>query len=68
MAPAAASLTLADALFTAGLVDQLRLRIVPVLIGDGRSLTPANLGERRLRLDHTEAKPTGHVTLAHDVR
>src|ERR1700752_5077535 len=44
------SLTRADALFEAGLVDQLRLRLVPVLIGEGRSFTPRDLGERRLRL------------------
>ncbi len=62
------SLTLADALFEAGLVDQLRLRLVPVLIGEGRSFTPERLGERRLALDHTVAHPTGHVTLAYEVR
>jgi dihydrofolate reductase len=62
------SLTLADALFEAGLVDQLRLRIVPVLIGEGRSFTPTRLGERRLALDHTVSMPSGHVTLAYDVR
>ena len=62
------SLRLADALFAAGHVDQLRLRIVPVLIGDGRSFTPSALGERRLRLSHTDSKPSGHVTLAYEVR
>ena len=62
------SLTLADALFEAGLVDQLRLRLVPVLIGEGRSFTPARLGERRLSLDHTVQQPSGHVTLAYEVR
>ena len=59
---------LADALFEAGLVDQLRLRILPVLIGEGRSFTPASLGERRLALDHVVSHPTGHVTLAYEVR
>jgi len=62
------SLTLADALFEAGLVDQLRLRVVPVLIGAGRSFTPDRLGERRLALDHTGQQPSGHVTLAYEVR
>jgi dihydrofolate reductase len=62
------SLTLADALFEAGLVDRLRLRLVPVLIGQGRSFTPARLGERRLALDHVVQQPSGHVTLAYEVR
>ena len=62
------SLTLADALFEAGLVDQLRLRLVPVLIGAGRSFTTARLGERRLALDHTIQQSSGHVTLAYEVR
>ena len=39
------SLTLADALFEAGLVDELRLRVVPVLIGEGRSFTPRRSSE-----------------------
>ena len=62
------SLTLADSLFDAGLVDELRLRIVPVLIGEGRSFTPASLGERRLALDHVVSHPTGHVGLTYRVR
>jgi dihydrofolate reductase len=62
------SLTLADALFVAGLVDVLRLRVVPVLIGDGRSFTPADLGERRLTLDHVEPHPSGYVGLTYRVR
>lgn len=61
------SLTLADALFEAGLVDGLRLRIVPTLIGAGRSFTPDRLGDRRLALDHTVSHPSGHVTLAYEV-
>lgn len=34
------SLTLADALFQAGVVDRLRLRTLPALTGQGRRLTP----------------------------
>lgn len=62
------SLTLADALFQAHLVDELRLRVVPVLIGEGRSFTPANLGERRLALDHVVSHPSGHIGLTYRVR
>ncbi|WP_448811614.1 dihydrofolate reductase family protein [Agromyces bauzanensis] len=62
------SLTLADALFEAGLVDELRLRVVPVLIGAGRSFTPASLGERRLDLDHVVSHPSGHVGVTYRLR
>ena len=62
------SLTLADALLRAGLVDELHLRIVPVLLGDGRSFTPADVGDRRLELDHVEARPGGVVSLRYVVR
>jgi dihydrofolate reductase len=62
------SLTLTDALFDAGLVDELRLRVVPVLIGSGRSFTPGGLGERRLRLDDVVTYPGGLVTMQYAVR
>lgn len=62
------SLMLADELLRAGLVDEVRLRIVPVLIGDGRSFTPPDLGERRLELDHVVSHPSGHVGLHYRVR
>ena len=62
------SLTLADALFETGLVDALRLRVVPVLIGEGRSFTPASLGERRLELDHVVPHPSGYVGLTYRLR
>ncbi len=61
------SLDLADALLAEGLVDELRLRIVPVLIGEGRGCTPASLGQRRLTLRDVERHATGHVTLAYGV-
>jgi len=62
------SLTLTDALFAAGLVDELRLRVVPAVIGAGRSFTPAGLGERRLRLDDVVTHPGGLVTMQYAVR
>lgn len=62
------SLTLADAVLQAGLVDRLRLRIVPVLIGDGRGFTPASLGQRRLHLEQVHQHPTGHLTTQYALR
>jgi len=62
------SLELADALFAAGLVDEVRLRVVPVLIGSGRSFTPRGLGERPLALDHAYTHPSGHVSLHYVLR
>ena len=60
-------LTLADALLPAGLVDELHLRIVPVLLGDGRSFTPADVGDRRLELDRVAPRPGGVVSLRYAV-
>lgn len=62
------SLALADALFEADLVDTLRLRVVPALIGAGRSFTPASLGERRLELERAVALQSGHVGLTYRLR
>ncbi|MFF2277036.1 dihydrofolate reductase family protein [Agromyces sp. NPDC058126] len=61
------SLVLTDALFTAGLVDELHLRMVPTLLGDGRSFTPAQLGEVGLELDRVSATPGGVVSLRYRV-
>jgi dihydrofolate reductase len=57
------SLTLADALLRAGEVDVLRLRIVPVLIGAGRSFAPSDLGQRALVLQRSASYPSGVVVL-----
>ncbi|MCD2441089.1 dihydrofolate reductase family protein [Agromyces sp. SYSU K20354] len=62
------SLTLADALFEAGLVEEVRLRMVPVLIGDGRSFTPSGLERRRLALDSITPHPSGYVGMNYRVR
>lgn len=61
------SLTLCDALLRAGEVDVLRLRIVPVLIGRGRSFTPADLGERRLSLVNAKSFAGGLMVLEYAV-
>ncbi|MDQ0893876.1 dihydrofolate reductase family protein [Agromyces ramosus] len=62
------SLTLADALLEAGLVDELRLRTVPILIGEGRSFTPATLGSRRLELEGVTPHTSGYVGISYRVR
>lgn len=57
------SLTLADALLRAGEVDTLRLRIIPVLIGAGRSFAPADLGQRPVVLQRYASYASGLVVL-----
>lgn len=57
------SLTLADALLRAGEVDVLRLRIVPKLIGRGRSFTPPDLDHRTLVLENAAPYERGVVVL-----
>lgn len=61
------SLTLTDALLRAGAVDVLRLRVVPRLIGAGRSFTPHDLGQRQLVLEHSKAYARGFVVLQYRV-
>lgn len=55
------SLKLTEALFRAKLVDRLRLRSVPVLIGAGRSVAPADLGQTTMKLVTAKGFPRGHV-------
>lgn len=62
------SLTLTDALFRAGEVDLLRQRVVPVLLGRGRSIAPEDLGLCRLSLTTAQALSGGLVVLEYDVQ
>jgi len=57
------SLSLTDALLLAGEVDVLRLRSVPVLLGDGRSFTPAGLGLTDVTLHSVHHYPQGVVVM-----
>ncbi len=59
------SLSLAQSLLRAGLVDVLQLRMLPVALGQGRPLIPPEHGLLRLRL--VEAKPyrSGIVSLTY---
>jgi dihydrofolate reductase len=62
------SLTLSDALLRAGEVDLLRLRMVPVLIGAGRSFVPPDPGLRPLALLSVRGYPQGLVVLEYECR
>lgn len=57
------SLSLSDALLRAGEVDVLRLRVLPVLLGCGRSFSPSDLGKRRLTLASAQSFAGGLVVL-----
>jgi dihydrofolate reductase len=61
------SLSLSDALLRAGEVDVLRLRMIPVLLGGGRSFAPSNLGLTHLALVNAKAFDRGLVVLEYKV-
>lgn len=50
---------LAQSLLAAGLIDELRLVVAPVVVGDGRRLFPERGGPAGLRLLCHETTPTG---------
>ncbi|MEU3598969.1 dihydrofolate reductase family protein [Streptomyces sp. NPDC006798] len=53
------SARLGHSLLTAGLVDEIRLAIAPVVVGTGRHLFPADGAPTGLRLLHHETTPAG---------
>jgi dihydrofolate reductase len=61
------SLSLSHALLRAGEVDVLRLRVLPVLIGRGRSFTASDLGLRQLSLATARSFAGGLVVLEYNV-
>lgn len=62
------SLTLTEALFDENLIDILRLRVVPVLVGTGRSIAPPDLDRTKLNLVDSRAYPRGHVSMTYALR
>lgn len=61
------SLTLTDALLRVGEVDTLRLRMLPVLLGGGRSFAPSGLGLRDMTLARSESFAGGQVLLEYQI-
>jgi dihydrofolate reductase len=61
------SLTLSDALLRAGEVDVLRLRVLPILIGSGRSFAPPDLGLRQLSLASVQSFEGGLMVIEYQV-
>lgn len=57
------SLSLSDALLRADEVDVLRLRVLPLLLGRGRSFSPPDVGLRRLSLATAQSFAGGLVVL-----
>lgn len=61
------SLSLSDALLRAGEVDVLRLRVLPLLLGSGRSFAPCDMGLRRLSLATARSFAGGLVVLEYNM-
>jgi len=57
------SLSLSDALLRAGEIDVLRLRVIPVLLGRGRSFAPPDIGLRPLTLLRAQSYERGILVL-----
>ena len=55
------SLSLTDALFAAGLVDSVRIAVLPVILGSGRSPFPNGFAEREIRLVDSHTFDVGIV-------
>ncbi|MBB6626067.1 dihydrofolate reductase family protein [Nocardioides sp. KIGAM211] len=62
-----ASISVTRALITAGLVDEIRMVVMPTVIGSGRSLL-AGLPELKLEMLGCETTPAGHLLLDYRVR
>ena len=61
------SLTLSDALMRAGEVDVLRLRMLPILTGSGRSFAPPDLGLRQMSLASVQSFEGGLIVIEYDL-
>lgn len=62
------SLSLSDALLRAGEVDVLRLRVLPLLLGRGRSFSPSDLDLRQMSLVNAKSFAGGLVVLEYNLK
>ena len=62
------SLSLSDTFFTAGEIDEVRLVVLPVVIGAGRGAFPATTDPRVLDLQAARTFDRGLVELHYAVR
>ncbi len=58
--------SLGGSILAAGLVDELRLMIAPVIVSDGRRFLPAGCGAAGLRLIRNESTPAGVAVHAYE--
>lgn len=61
------SISLVQSLFLAGLVDELQLRVLPVVLSSGRKLLGEDSGEHRLSLLQATSFASGIVSLRYEV-
>ena len=59
--------TLAAAAIDAGLVDELRLLVYPLISGGDRTLFPSSATRRRLELRSAEPRPDGRLSLVYAI-
>ncbi len=61
------SATLSQSLMNAGLFDEIRLCVAPVILGNGRRLFAEGAERQNLRLTQSQALPSGGVILRYEV-
>jgi dihydrofolate reductase len=61
------SISLAQSLLRAGLVDEIQLRVVPTMVGHGRTLLTVHTGRQELTLLEAKPSASGIVSLRYAV-
>ena len=61
------SISLAQSLLRAGLVDEIQLRVVPTMVGHGRTLLTVDTGRQELTLLEAKPSASGIVSLRYAV-
>lgn len=65
--PSWGSISLAQSLLGAGLVDEIQLHVVPAVLGRGRNLITEDIGRRNLALLEAKSYACGIVSLRYAV-